>query len=214
VRSDMEFWKEVRRHVLTNELSQRAACAKYHLGWHTLKKILAHAEPLGYRTSRPRKKGKLEPFLPIIHEMLEADLQAPRKQRHTAQRIFERLRTEHGYEGGQTVVKDAVRAWRQSHQEVFLPLSHPPGEAQVDFGEATVEVPAGTQPGSLLRLRGKGLPLFGQDRKGDLYLALGVHISNRLSAGERELYDQLRSQTNTRSRRAESYARKGRGAKH
>jgi transposase len=88
--------------------------------------------------SQPRPKRKLEPFLPLIHEMLEADRQAPKKQRHTAKRIFERLRAEHGYAGGQTVVKDAVRAWRQSHQEVFLPLSHPPGEAQVDFGEATI----------------------------------------------------------------------------
>lgn len=37
-------------------------------------------------------------------------------------------------------MKDAVRDWKQSHQEVFLPLSHPPGEAQVDFGEATVSL--------------------------------------------------------------------------
>jgi transposase len=136
----MEFWKEVRRQVLTNELSQRAACKKYGLGWHTLKKILAHAEPPGYRVSQPRPKRKLEPFLPIMQQILADDRQAPKKQRHTAQRIFERLRAEHGYQGGQTVVKDAVRAWRQSHQEVFLPLSHPPGEAQVDFGEATVKL--------------------------------------------------------------------------
>ena len=47
MRSDMEFWKEVRREVLTNGLSQRAACQKYGLGWHTLKKILTHAEPPG-----------------------------------------------------------------------------------------------------------------------------------------------------------------------
>jgi transposase len=136
----MEFWKEVRRQVLTNELSQRAACKKYGLGWHTLKKILAHAEPPGYRVSQPRPKRKLEPFLPIMQQILADDRQAPKKQRHTAQRIFERLRAEHGYQGGQTVVKVAVRAWRQSHQEVFLPLSHPPGEAQVDFGEATVKL--------------------------------------------------------------------------
>ena len=44
------------------------------------------------------------------------------------------------YEGGETVVKDAVREWKQSGQEVFLPLSHPPGEAQVDFGEATIKL--------------------------------------------------------------------------
>jgi transposase len=136
----MEFWKEVRRQVLTSELSQRAACEKYALGWHTLKKILAHEEPPGYRQSQPRRKRKLEPFLPIIHQLLEVDRQAPRKQRHTAQRIFERLRDEHGYSGGQTVVKDAVRAWKAGHREVFLPLSHPPGEAQVDFGEATIRL--------------------------------------------------------------------------
>lgn len=140
MRSDMEFWKEVRRLVLTNELSRRGACKKYGLGWHTLKKILAHDEPPGYRQSQPREKRKLAPFLPIIQQILEADRQAPKKQRHTAKRIFQRLRGEHGFQGGETVVKDAVRAWHQSHQEVFLPLSHPPGEAQVDFGEATIRL--------------------------------------------------------------------------
>ena len=140
MRSDMEFWKEVRRRVLTDELSKRAACKEYGLGWHTLAKILAHDEPPGYRQSRPRRKRKLEPFLPIIHQILEDDRQAPKKQRHTAHRIFQRLRDEHDYEGGETVVKDAVRAWKQSGQEVFLPLSHPPGEAQVDFGEATIKL--------------------------------------------------------------------------
>ena len=136
----MEFWKEIRRLVLTNELSKRAACERYSLGWHTLTKILAHAEPPGYRFSQPRKKRKLEPFLPIIHQILQDDLKAPKKQRHTAKRIFERLRDEHGFQGGKTVVKDAVRDWKQVHQEVFLPLSHPPGEAQVDFGEATIRL--------------------------------------------------------------------------
>jgi transposase len=140
VRCDMEFWREVRREVLTEELSQRGACRKYGLGWHTLKKILAHAEPPGYRQTQRRRKRKLETFLPVIHQILEDDRQAPKKQRHTAHRIFERLRDEHGYRGGETVVKDAVRAWKQSHQEVFLPLSHPPGESQVDFGEATVRL--------------------------------------------------------------------------
>lgn len=136
----MEFWRDVRRQVLTGELSRRAACRKHGLGWHTLKKILAHEEPPGYRQSEPRPKRKLEPFLSIIHQILSDDRQAPKKQRHTARRIFERLRDEHGYQGGQTVVKDAVRAWKQSRQEVFLPLSHPPGEAQVDFGEATIRL--------------------------------------------------------------------------
>jgi transposase len=134
----MEFWKEVRQRVLTGEMSQRAALQQYHLGWRTLKKILTHDEPPGYRQSQPRKKWTLAPFLPVIQQILEDDRTAPPKQRHTAHRIFERLRDEHGYTGGETVVKDAVRDWKQRHQEVFLPLSHPPGEAQVDFGEATI----------------------------------------------------------------------------
>ena len=112
--------------------------------WDTLKKILQHVEPPGYRRSKARARPVIEPFLPTIHEILEADKAAPRKQRHTAIRIFERLRDEHGFTGGYTVVKDAVRAWKQSHKEVFLPLAHPPGQAQVDFGFAEVIV-AGEQ---------------------------------------------------------------------
>jgi len=104
----MKFWRNVRRQVLTNELSLRAACRKFGLGWHTLKKILAQEEPPGYRQSGPRPKQKLERFLPIIHQFLADARQAPKKPRHTTQRIFERLRGEHGYQGGQTVVKDAV----------------------------------------------------------------------------------------------------------
>ena len=138
--ADMEFWTEVRRRVLTGELSKRAACREYELSWHTLAKILAHEEPPGYRQQRPRLKPKLADFLPIIHQILEDDRNAPKKQRHTAWRIFERLRDEHAFSGGYTIVKDAVRDWKQGHREVFLPLSHPAGEAQVDFGEATIKL--------------------------------------------------------------------------
>jgi hypothetical protein len=58
------------------------------------------------------------------------------KQRHTAKRIFERLRDEHGYDGGLTVVKDYVRIARGRLRETFVPLAHLPSHAQVDFGEA------------------------------------------------------------------------------
>ena len=135
--TDMEIWVEVRRLVLTGELSKRAACREYEIHWQTLEKILSHSEPPGYQTTKPRP-SIVDPFLPIIEEILKSDRQVHRKQHHTARRIFERLRDEHGYVGGETIVKDAVRAWRQHHREVFLPLSHPPGEAQVDFGFADV----------------------------------------------------------------------------
>ena len=67
---------------------------------------------------------------------LESDKDKPRKQRHTAKRIFERIQDEHGYGGGYTIVKDYVREKRLRCREMFVPLSHPSGHAQADFGEA------------------------------------------------------------------------------
>ena len=138
--TDMEIWTEVRRRVLTKELSKRAACKEYSIHWDTLTRILEHVEPPGYQQAQPRPKPKIGPFLPIIHKILEDDRQAPRKQRHTAKRIFDRLVAEHQFDGGYTIVKDAVRAWKQQSKEVFLPLSHPMGEAQVDFGFAQIDL--------------------------------------------------------------------------
>ena len=137
---DMEKWVEIRRRVLTGELSKRGACTEYGLQWRTLQRILKHEEPVGYEMKEPRRKQKLDKFLPIIHEILKQDQQAPKKQRHTAKRIFDRLQQEQQYDGGLTIVKDVVRAWRQHQAEVFVPLAHRPGEAQVDFGEAQVRL--------------------------------------------------------------------------
>jgi transposase len=86
--------------------------------------------------SKPPGKPELGPLIPVIDAILAADVTAPPKRRHTAQRIFERLRTEHGFAGGYTVVKDYVRLAKGRSRETFVPLAHPPGHAQVDFGEA------------------------------------------------------------------------------
>ena len=134
----MENWAAIRRRVLVDGLSGRAACREYKIHWKTLQKILDNPQPPGYRRTKPRRPSILELFLPVIHQILEDDKKAPPKQRHTAKRIFDRLRAEHGYTGGLTTVKDAVRAWRRRTAEVFVPLAHPPGEAQADFGEAEV----------------------------------------------------------------------------
>jgi transposase len=138
VYADMERWTEIRRNVLTGAMSKREACRHYDIHWLTLKKILAHEEPPGYRRVRPPRRPKVDPVLPIIQAILDADATAPKKQRHTAHRIWQRLRDEHAFRGGYTVVKDAVRELRAGRQEVFLPLAHPAGEAQVDFGFAQV----------------------------------------------------------------------------
>lgn len=134
----MDQWAEIRRRVLTGEISKRQACREYDVHWLTLKKILSHEEPPGYRRTAPPRRSVIEPVLPVTRQILDDDATAPKKQRHTAHRIWQRLRDEHGFAGGDTVVKDAVREMRVGRKEVFLPLSHPPGEAQVDFGFAEV----------------------------------------------------------------------------
>ena len=82
----MSNWKEIRQQVLVNGMSQRAACAKYRLGWHTLKMILAHVEPPVYRQCQARPRRVLAPMLPVIHEILEADGKAPWKPAEVEQR--------------------------------------------------------------------------------------------------------------------------------
>ncbi len=136
----MEMWIEVRRRVLTGELSKRAACREYGIHWRTLVKILGHVEPPGYRRQTSPKEAVLGPHLKWIHEVLEQDKKEPPKQLHAAKRIFDRLKIERGYTGGYTMVKDAVKKWKDTKKEVFVPLSHPPGEAQVDFGFAYVDI--------------------------------------------------------------------------
>ncbi len=76
----------------------------------------------------------------IADQILLDDRDVLKKQRHTAVRIFERLRDEHGYQGGYTSVREFVGKERPRQQEVFIPLAHPPGRAQVDFGEADINL--------------------------------------------------------------------------
>ena len=64
------------------------------------------------------------------------DRSLPKKQRHAAKRIYERLRAEHGFDGKYTIVKDYVRERRRRTQEMYVPLSHPAVDAQCDFGQA------------------------------------------------------------------------------
>ncbi|MGC2224969.1 MAG: hypothetical protein WA624_22700 [Methylocella sp.] len=111
--------------------------ARQHFGLSrdTISKMCRYSAPPGYVRSKAPERPKLGPLVPVIDAILEADKTAPPKQRHTAKRIFERLRIERGFAGGYTVVKDYVRIARTRSREVFVPLAHPPGHAQVDFGE-------------------------------------------------------------------------------
>ena len=121
-------------------LSRREAARRYGIDPRTVAKMLAFSVPPGYRRSRPPARPKLDAFTGIIDAILTADEARPKKQRHTAKRIFERLRDEHAYSGGITIVKDYVLSRRLRQREVFVPLRHDPGHAQVDFGEALAEI--------------------------------------------------------------------------
>lgn len=136
----MELWSEVRRRVLVEGVSKREICRDYKMGWRTVEKILEHAEPPGYRSGVRRAQPKLGPFTGLIDEILVSDRDAPAKQRHSARRIFHRLRDEHDYRGSEVQVRRYVALTKRHGREVFVPLSHPPGEAQFDFGEATVVI--------------------------------------------------------------------------
>jgi transposase len=136
----MDQWTEIRKKVLVEGASKRSIYRDYGIGHQALAKILSHPEPPGYQMAEDRRKPKLGTFLPIIDEILAADNDAPVKQRHTAKRIYERLRDEYGYEGCESQVRAAVGRSRRYSKEAFVPLSHPPGHAQFDFGEATVEI--------------------------------------------------------------------------
>ena len=81
-------------------LSDRAVARQTGLHRKTVRKILNEGSPPVYRRGSPVARPKLGPFVGVIDEMLKSDRHAPAKQRHTAKRIFDRLRAEHGYTGG------------------------------------------------------------------------------------------------------------------
>ena len=136
----VELYSRVRRACHVDGMSKSAAARHFGIDRKTVSKILKHAVPPGYRRNGPPARPKLDPFIPLINQILEEDKSRLKKQRHTSKRIYERLRDEHGFVGGITIVTDYVRERKRRTREVFVPLSHAPGHAQVDFGEALGEI--------------------------------------------------------------------------
>ncbi len=140
----VDLYRRVRLACHREGMSQRETARRFGIDRKTVAKMLAFSVPPGYRRRQPPRRPKLAPYIAIIDRILEEDRDRPRKQRHTAKRIFDRLCDEHGFTGGYTIVKDYVRERRARTREVFVPLVHQPGHAQVDFGEA-VAVIAGVE---------------------------------------------------------------------
>ena len=134
----MELYLQVRRAHFDEGRSKRSIARDFGLVRGTVDKMCAFPMPPGYRRSRDVRRPKLEGFTGTIDQWLLEDLERPKKQRHTVKRIFERLRDEDGFTGGYKTVKDYVRVHRQKARAMFIPLTHPPGHGQADFGEAVV----------------------------------------------------------------------------
>lgn len=135
----MELYLRVRLAV-SEGMSRRQAAKHFNISRDSVAKMVAYSTPPGYQRQLPIRRPKLDAFVSTIEHWFDEDLKVPRKQRHTAKRVFDRLRDECGFTGGYTIIKDYMRERDQRRQEVFVPLSHPPGHAQADFGEATVVI--------------------------------------------------------------------------
>src|ERR1700677_3717185 len=114
----VELYARVRRAVHVEGRSQREVAREFGLARKTVRKMLEYASPPGYQRQKPVRRPKLGPWQVAIDVIVEEDKSRPRRQRHTAKRIFERLREEHGYTGGYTIVKDYVL---MSHKVIFTP---------------------------------------------------------------------------------------------
>lgn len=134
----MDLYLKVRQAHFQDGLSGRQIARDFGISRDSVAKMLVYSEPPGYRRTAPIRRPKLDLYADQIDQWLAEDQERPRKQRHTAKRIFERLRDECGFDGGYTIVKDYVRLRKRTGREMFVPLSHPPGHAQADFGEALV----------------------------------------------------------------------------
>src|ERR1700682_1820480 len=132
----VELYAGIRRAVMVDGLSRWEAAKRFGVHRNTITKMLQFSVPPGYRRRERPASKKLGPYMAWIDKVLEDDRSVHKKQRHTAHRIFERLRVEEGFSGGYTIVREYVARATLRAREMFVPLSHRPGHAQADFGQA------------------------------------------------------------------------------
>lgn len=145
--SKVELYAAIRRDH-RGGMSMRELERKHGVTWRTVRKALDSSWPEP-RKKLPPRATTLDSYKPVIDEILRADLDAPRKQRHTVTRIFHRLVEEHGADVSYGVVRYYVAGRKpeilvesgKAPLEAFVPQTHLPGhEAEVDFGDVTVRL--------------------------------------------------------------------------
>jgi transposase len=138
----VEQFEAIRRDHAREGLSVRALARRHGVHRRAVRQALESAVPPAKRSPSSRPAPKLGAFGVVIDAWLDGDREAPRKQRHTARRIWQRLVAEHGAEVSERQVCRYVRRRRRQLGEVdegFVPLASDAGvEAEVDWGEAKI----------------------------------------------------------------------------
>ena len=101
----MELYLKVRL-ACSEGMSRRQAAKRFNISRDSVAKMMSYSTPPGYQRQSPIRRPKLDAFVSTIDHWLDEDMKVPRKQRHTAKRVFDRLRGEHGFTGGYTIAKD------------------------------------------------------------------------------------------------------------
>lgn len=155
----VEEIEAIRRAYFREQRSVRAIARDLGHGRRVVREAIRGETPgrREYQKSGPRRRPVLDPVCSIIDAWLTADLASPRKQRHTAKRVCERLHAEHGFRGSERQVRKYVAAWKRGHRSDaagYVPLAYPPGlEAQCDWGEAQVVVAGVEQTAAVFCMR-------------------------------------------------------------
>jgi transposase len=140
----VEEIEQIRQAYYRGEKSIRQIAKEQHHGRQVVREALQDAGPREYHQLQPRPSPVVGPFIPIIEQWLREDQQRPKKQRHTAHRIWKRLQEEHQFPGAESTIRRYVREHRAVSagaraEAAMIPLAFRSGEdAQADFGEAQV----------------------------------------------------------------------------
>jgi transposase len=144
-RSKVELFEQIRRNRRVEELSIRELAQRHRVHRRTVRQALASALPPPRKAYGHRSRPAIDPYVEVIDSWLLGDREVPRKQRHTARRVWQRLVAEHGAQLAEVTVSRYVAHRRRElgldRVEVMVPQTHPPGaEAEVDFGEFYITI--------------------------------------------------------------------------
>jgi transposase len=203
----VELFADIRRDARVEGASIRELADRYHVHRRTVRQALASAVPPP-RKRPARTSPRLEPFQAAIDGMLRADLDAPKKQRHTARRVLARLVDEHGAADlSYSTVRDYVARRRpeiaadagRPLETGFVPQTHPPAaEAEVDFHDLWVVLQGVKTKTALFTMRlsfsGRAVHRASLSQGQEAFLEAHVHAFDRLGGVplEQIRYDNLR----------------------